>query len=82
MIIYNYRFLEGGNVPKTIRHIKTNVLFEVVSEEKKFYVVIKTDEPDIKLRLEKFAVDGKMFKLENKRKSTKEKSPEMQANSH
>ena len=62
---------------KMIRHLKTNVQFEVIQEEKKYYIVIKNDEPDIKLRLEKFAVDGKMFKLE-KPKRTRKKRAEAQ----
>jgi hypothetical protein len=66
-------------VAKKIRHIKSNVIFEVISEEKKFYIVIKNDEPDIKLRLEKFAVDGKMFKLENQKRRAKEKAAEVHA---
>ena len=53
---------------KLIRHVKTNVRFQVIKEEKKYYIVIKDEEPEIKLRLEKFAVDGKMFKLEKQAK--------------
>ncbi len=55
-----------------IYHTKTKVQFEVLREEKDFYVVVKKEEPEMKLRLEKFAVDGKMFKLERKSKKKKE----------
>lgn len=51
-----------------IYHVKSNIKFEVLKEEKDYYVVVKEDEPDIKLRLEKFAVNGKLFKFEKARK--------------
>jgi len=57
-----------------VRHLKTNVRFEIIKEEKNYYVVIKHDEPEIKLRLEKFAVDGKMFKVESQKKAGKSRS--------
>ena len=53
---------------RLIRHVKTNVRFQILKEEKKYYIVIKDEEPEIKLRLEKFAVNGRMFRLEKQTK--------------
>lgn len=65
----NVRKKRGDAMARLIRHVKTNVRFQVLKEEKKYYIVIKDEEPEIKLRLEKFAVDGKMFKLEKQAKN-------------
>ena len=65
---------------RTVRHVKSNVIFEIIQEENNYYVVIKSEEPDIKLRLEKFAVDGKMFKMDKTRGKKKTASTQKAKN--